>query len=77
MIRQILSPVWQTGKSEVERSLRSKSKVFDIKENGNLEMSMPTERGKLVVLSLGVRMEIVFYTKNGLYRSVGQIRESV
>lgn len=67
-------PVRETGKSEVEGKLY-KSKVFDIKENGNLEMSMPTERGKLVVLSLGVRMEIVFYTKNGLYRSVGQIRE--
>ena len=67
-------PVREPGKSEVEGKLY-KSKVFDVKENGNLEMSMPTERGRLVVLSLGTRMEIVFYTKNGLYRSVGQIRE--
>ena len=39
-----------------------KSQVLDLKENGNLEISMPVERGKLVLLPLGIR-------------AVGQVRE--
>lgn len=37
-----------------------KSQVLDLKENGNLEISMPVERGKLVLLPLGIRMEFIF-----------------
>ena len=33
-----------------------KSQVLDLKENGNLEISMPVERGKLVLLPLGLFM---------------------
>lgn len=52
-----------------------KSKVLDLKENGNLEISMPSEGGKLVLLPLGVRYEFVFFSRGGLYRAVGQVRE--
>ena len=52
-----------------------KSQVLDIKENGNLEISMPSEAGKLILLPLGVRYEMVFFSKNGLYRAIGQVRE--
>lgn len=52
-----------------------KSQVLDMKENGNLEVSMPSEGTKLILLPLGVRMEFVFYTRGGLYRSMGQIVE--
>ena len=38
-----------------------KSQVLDLKENGNLEISMPVERGKLVLLPLGIRMEFIFF----------------
>lgn len=37
------------------------SKVLDIKENGNIEIAMPVERGKLVLLTLGIRYNFVFF----------------
>lgn len=52
-----------------------KSQVNDIKEDGSLEITMPIENGKVVLLPLGVRFEFVFYTGSGLYHSIGQIRE--
>ena len=53
-----------------------RSQVLDIKENGNFEIAMPTEKGKLILLPLGVRFEFVFYSyTGGLYKSIGQIVE--
>lgn len=52
-----------------------KSQVLDLKENGNIEISMPTEAGRLVLLPLCIRLELVFFSKSGLYRAVGQIIE--
>lgn len=52
-----------------------KSQVLDLKENGNLDISMPSEGSKLILLPLGVRLEFVFYSKGGLYRALGQIKE--
>lgn len=67
---------------EVEQALKTretvhmyKSQVLDIKENGGLQIAMPTEGGKLALLSLGLRYEFVFFSKGGLYRAIGQIRE--
>lgn len=61
--------------SENELPRTYKSKVLDIKENGNIEISMPTERGRLLLLSLGVRYEFVFFSRGGLYRAIGQVKE--
>ncbi len=68
--------------SQIERSLQMeddinfyKSQVYDILENEELELLMPTEGGKLQLLSLGLRYEFVFYTKIGLYKAVGHIKE--
>lgn len=52
-----------------------KSQVLDIMENGNFEISMPTDKGKLLLLPLGIRYEFVFYSNGGLYKSIGQIVE--
>lgn len=52
-----------------------KSQVLDLKENGNLDISMPSEGSRLILLPLGVRLEFVFYSKGGLYRAMGQIKE--
>lgn len=68
--------------SQLERSTQIdenvkiyKSQVCDILENGELELLMPIEAGKLMLLSLGIRYEFVFYNKSGLYRAVGQVKE--
>lgn len=52
-----------------------KSQVLDLKKNGNLSISMPSEGSRLILLPLGVRLEFVFYCKGGLYRAMGQIKE--
>lgn len=52
-----------------------KSIIYDIKSNGDLEIAMPTEGGKMVLLALGLRYELVFYAKNGMYRCIGQVKE--
>ena len=50
-----------------------KSQVLDINKRGNLEISMPTEGTKLILLPLDVRLEFVFYSGGFLYKSIGQI----
>lgn len=52
-----------------------KSVIYDIKEDGTLEIGMPTEAGRLILLTLGVRYEVVFYSKGSLYRATGLIKE--
>ena len=52
-----------------------KSQVLDVKENGNLEISMPSENGRLVLLPLSIRLEFVFFSRGGMYRAIGQIKE--
>ena len=52
-----------------------KSQIFELFENGEMEIMMPIQSGKLILLPLGLRYEFVFYTPNGLYKSIGQIWE--
>lgn len=52
-----------------------KSKILDIGDDGTYELSMPTEGSKLVLLSLDLRYEFVFYSGGLLYRSIGVIVE--
>ena len=52
-----------------------KSQVLDINKRGNLEISMPTEGTKLILLQLYVRLEFVFYSGGFLYKTIAQIVE--
>lgn len=52
-----------------------KCKLADITEDGELEITMPIENGKMVLLPLGIRFEFTFYTASGMYHSIGQIKE--
>lgn len=72
-----ISFVHEVERSQEDRELvrRYKSQVLDVKENGNLEISMPSEGGKLILLPLGVRMEFVFFSGRGLYRADGQVKQ--
>jgi len=59
----------------IESPRMYKSQIIDIMENGDIEILMPMERGKLLLLSLGVRYEFVFYAETGLYKAVGEVKE--
>lgn len=52
-----------------------KSRVTDIFDNDELELAMPVEDGKPVMLPIGMRFEFVFYGREGLYRTAGIISE--
>lgn len=44
------------------------SKIQDIMEDGKLEILMPMEKGKLILLSVGNRYLVSFYTKAGIFQ---------
>ncbi|MCI8327517.1 MAG: flagellar brake protein [Lachnospiraceae bacterium] len=52
-----------------------KSKIQEIYENEDIDISMPMEEGKYILLRLGGRYEFSFYTKRNLFRGVGQVKE--
>lgn len=52
-----------------------KSQVIGILSDGELELSMPTEAERPVMLPIGIRFEFVFYSKDGLYRGLGLVEE--
>ncbi len=52
-----------------------KSQVVNIFADDELELSMPTEAGKMVMLPIGIRFEFVFYSQGGLYRGLGLVKE--
>lgn len=52
-----------------------KSQVYDVYNDGELEISMPTENGKMILLPLGIRFEFGFYSNGGFYRAEGTIKE--
>lgn len=52
-----------------------KSQIFELLGNGELEITMPLEKGRVILLPLGVRYEFAFYTQSGIYKSVGQVKE--
>jgi len=51
------------------------SRVEDILEDDTLEIDMPIENGKVLLLPLDVRYEFVFFCNNSLYRARGVIVE--
>lgn len=51
------------------------SKVLDISENGEIEIAMPTDKGKLVLLPLGVRYEFTFISSTNMYRATALVKE--
>ncbi|MCI8281885.1 MAG: flagellar brake protein [Lachnospiraceae bacterium] len=52
-----------------------KSRIYDVKKDGTLEIGMPMEAGKLVLVPLEVRYSIIFYTRQGMYQCIGQVKE--
>lgn len=49
------------------------SQLEAVLDDGGLIMQMPVYKGKIMLLSLGSRYELMFYTKRGLYRGVCQV----
>ncbi len=52
-----------------------KSQVLDIKEDGELELAMPFDGTKVVLLPLDLRYEFVFSGNGGMFKAEGQVKE--
>ena len=53
------------------------SRVFDVLDDGTLEIDVPTREGKLVLLPQGVRYLFEITNENGVYRAQAQITERI
>lgn len=51
------------------------SKVYDILSDERLEVTMPMEQGKLVLLSVDTEYEMIFYGESGLYECTARIAD--
>lgn len=71
---RILQQVEQGRKSGL-RPTTYRSKVQDIMKNGDMEIGVPTEGGENVMVPSGVRLEFLFYTRTGIYRCIGHIKD--
>lgn len=65
-------------KSEIRNTENGKvpilaSRLEGVEESGELIVQMPVYKGKIILLSLGLRYEMMFYTRRGLYRGVCQV----
>ncbi|MCR5251179.1 MAG: PilZ domain-containing protein [Lachnospiraceae bacterium] len=49
------------------------TKVFDVSEDGQVEIIMPTEKTKLIVLSVGMVYELFFYAGKGIYACTAEV----
>ncbi len=65
----------ELGEQEAQQVRTFKSVLYNVQENGNLEIGMPMENGKLILLALEVRYELIIYAREGLYRCIGQVKE--
>lgn len=53
-----------------------KSQILDIKDNGDLELAMPFNGTRIVLLPLELRYEFLFVTETGqMYKAEGEIKE--
>lgn len=64
----ILSYQLEQQKNGLDTEVKKfKSSVVDFLSDKNLEVTMPTFDGKMVLFREGIRCEMILYTRNGLY----------
>ena len=54
-----------------------KSSIYDFASNTSIEMSMPTDGSKMVLFQVGLRCEMIFYSKKGLYSCLGIVKDRI
>lgn len=62
-------------KSALEKDKQYKSTVYDVYEDGRIGIVMPTEQTKLVLISVGTRLEAYFLSQGGMYNADIRVTE--
>ena len=55
--------------------VRYQSQVSDIREDGKIEIYMPIEQGKLILLPVESRLDVYYYAASGIYECRAIIKE--
>jgi len=61
------------GKAEAGEKKVYRTKVFDVLSEDQLEIMMPLEKGKVVLLPVGGEFDLCFYAEKGLYQCYGRV----
>lgn len=65
---QLLQQLEQRQNGTLKEPIRTyKSSLFEYLNDKEIEISMPTENGRMVLFQVGLRCRLLFYTKKGLY----------
>lgn len=51
------------------------SKLLDIKEDGIISIAMPIEKNRVVIMDIGSKYQVIFYTAKGLFASEAVVIE--
>lgn len=51
------------------------SKIYDIRSEEIIEIEMPMEKGKLILLPVGGEFDLCFYTSSGLYQCYSVVKD--
>lgn len=66
----------RAGKGREKRSAKVyQSQIYDILSEDKLEITMPMEKTRLVLLPIDSEYELFFYTKNGMYQGAARITD--
>ncbi len=65
----------QREQNKGEAAVVYKSSVYDLGNDGTIEIGMPTENGKVVLFQVGMRLNLLFYTSKGMYTCFGRVKD--
>lgn len=51
------------------------SSIYDVHEDGSIDIYMPTQKGKMILLSQGAKFDIYFYVPGTMYKSTVTITD--
>ena len=64
---------WRTTGEDNEKRI-FKSDVTDVISDDEIEVNIPSEKGKLILYSVGEQLDLCFYTKKGLYQCFAEVK---
>lgn len=73
-IRIDLSPIerGRLNEEEIEKKV-FRTQITEILSDDRLEISMPMEKGRLILLPIDKEFDVFFYTDRGLYQCFGRV----
>lgn len=72
-IKVDVSPIYKDENDELNKKIYY-SQIQSLLPNGLLEISMPFEGGRMILLQQGIRYRMVFYTQNGNFTCIGEVK---